>query len=38
MVEHRHLNWDFGRALEYLAEQDGDGMVPARTDDPDEDD
>jgi hypothetical protein len=36
MVEFRHLGWDFGRALEYLAEQEGGGMVPVRSDDPDD--
>jgi hypothetical protein len=37
MVEHIEEGWDFGRALEYIAEQDGDGMVPVRQDDSDED-
>jgi hypothetical protein len=38
MVEHRHLNWDFGRALQHIADQEGGGMTPVRSSEPDEDD
>jgi hypothetical protein len=38
MVEHIDQDWDFGRALEHIAEQEGGGMAPVRTGDPDEDD
>jgi hypothetical protein len=33
-----HPGWDFGRALEYLGEQEGGGMFPVPTCEPDEDD
>jgi hypothetical protein len=38
MVEHIDEGWDFGRALEHIADQEGGGMVPVRPDDPIEDD